>query len=335
MKKILLYIFLLALFITPVNVHAQNSNWVGVKSDVTSVTAVGQPIQVELYGAVDTPVTGAALILNYDPNCFKVVSHQPGNLISGATAFAQEKPGQLDLTYYFQGNKLGVAGEGAFITIQLESLAVCTSDLSVAPESILLGVLDSSGMASNLTGVTYQTLDLHFSADQESESSPSAIFSSLLSADSAPKDEALISNPTDQQINPSTGLNTPAILFFFVVLPLIASIFVLYMWNRQPRAAMVLAPKTVSSFAGGGHPALIHRGKPILLSQEHNLIGDNLEIIQQNGRSYLANKGNPEGVLLNGNRLEVGYHPLHDGDKVQVDNRITYRFIQSFKSKSS
>jgi len=336
MNKIILYAFLMTIILIPANVHAQGNNWVGVKSDVASITSAGQLVQVELYGAVNTPVTGAALILNYDPGCFKVIGHQPGNLISGATAFAQEKPGQLDLTYYFQGNKLGVVGEGAFITIQLESLAVCASDLSVPPESIMLGVLDSSGMASNLTGVTYQILDLHFSADQESGSLPATIFSSLLSTDSTAKNsEELIPNPSDPQNNSSNRMNTPVILLLFVVLPLIASIFVLYMWNRQPRSTIALASTPVSSFVGGGHPALIHRGKPVMLSQEHNFIEGNVEIIQQNGQSYLANKLNSIGVLLNGSKLEAGYHQLHDGDKVQIGNQITYRFVQSFKSKAS
>jgi hypothetical protein len=161
MKKLAIILLLSLAFSLPVRTRAQSANWVSLQSDATSLNAPGQKVNLSLNAMLNSAINGASLILHYDPVCFKIAGHKPGSLLPGTTSFIQEQPGQLDLTYYFQGKGRGLTGEGSLINIQLEALQLCASDVSVDSKTLTLGVLDDKGLAFNLPGVEYRSMIVH------------------------------------------------------------------------------------------------------------------------------------------------------------------------------
>ncbi len=313
MKKLTVILILSLAFLLPLRARAQSANWVALQSDTTSLNAAGQTVNLSINAMLNTSINGASLILHYDPACFKVAGHQPGSLLPGATAFVQEQPGQLDLTYYFQGKGKGLTGEGSLITIQLETLQLCASDLSVAPETLTLGVMDDKGLAFNLPGVEFRSLTVH----------------------PAPANGLPVVTPQSVAALP---VNSPAAALPFPslspdvvwwALALVASLFLglifiaaLYLLLRHRSA---FSPKT-TSIQG---PALMHTGGTIPLPRQHTQLGRHIEIIGQNGEFYLVDTGSRLGVFLNGNRLGAGYYPLRHGDMVQLGRKISYQFINA------
>ncbi len=308
MKKIAALLVIFISMMMPLHAGAQGANWVALQSDTTTLTAPGQVIQLSLMGSLDTPINGAALILRYDPACFKITGHQPGSLIPGATAFVQDNPGQFDLTYFFQGKGNGQTGEGSLITIQLEALQLCASDLSAAPETITLGVLDDKGLAFNLAGVEYRSLVAHIAP--------------------GPGLEVVTPQPAGGvpaiSINPAAG-SKPTFNFLLIILPIILLsilsailVFFLRSPSKQPGKS-ALTKKT--------GPALVLGGRSIPIARARTQLGRYAEIVQREEGFYLINAGSPKGIFLNGKRLTDGYYPLHNGDQVQLGKDISYRFV--------
>lgn len=161
MKKLVVLLILFVSLIIPQRAQTQNVNWVGLQSNTSTISAPGQLVTVMLNGSLNTPISGAALTLRYDPACFRVTSHHPGNLLTGAVIFAQAQPGQFDLIYHFQGSGQGQTGEGSLAAIQLEALKLCASDMSIAPNTISLRVWDAKGAVASLPGVEYRSLTVH------------------------------------------------------------------------------------------------------------------------------------------------------------------------------
>jgi hypothetical protein len=317
MKKLVFFLILLMAFTVPLRAQAQNINWVTLQSDITALTAPGQPVQIMLDGSLNTPIKGAGLILSYDPACFKVTGHQPGSLLPGAKAFAQEKPGQLDLTYYFQGSGQGLTGEGSLITIQLETLNLCASDLSATPDTITLGVLNDQGMAFNLTGVEYRTLSVH-----------------LAPSNGQPVIPPVVNNQGKSPVTTSASQNPISVylvlLFVFILAGIgLAGYFLLNRLLRENPRQPALAAASVKT----GTPALIHNGRPIPLPQTRTQLGRHIEIVKHYDGFYLADTGSQRGTFLNGSRLGAGYHRLHDGDQIQLGQEVSYRFVESHKSQ--
>jgi hypothetical protein len=317
MKKLAIILIISFAFILPLRVGAQSANWVALQSDVTSLNAPGQKLNLSLTAMLNTAVSGASLILHYDPACFKIAGYQPGSLLPGATAFNQEQPGQLDLTYYFQGKGKGLTGEGSLITIQLETLQVCTSDVSVAPGTITLGVLDDQGLAFNLPGVEFRSLLVHMAAA-----------SSLALVTPQPADATLPANNSSVVVVPPPSISLGPNVFWIILaiaasmlfgLIFITAIFFL-LHSRSPRS------KKNAIIQG---PALMHTGGTVLLQRERAQLGRHIEIIHQNGEFYVVDTGSRLGVFINGARLGSGYYHLSHGDLVQLGREISYKFINA------
>jgi hypothetical protein len=313
MKKIAIILILLLALVLPLRARAQSANWVALQSDAASLNAPGQKINLSLNATLDTSINGASFILHYDPACFKVSGHQPGSLLPGATDFVQEQPGQLDLTYYFQGQGKGLTGEGSLIIIQLEALQLCSSDLSVAKETLTLGVLDDKGLAFNLPGVEYRSLVVHLAP-----ASGLPVFT--------PPAAAVPPAHSPASLPPASG---PGADMFWMILAIAGSLFlglvlivaVFFLLRRRS------APpeKTIPTLG----PALIHGGRTVPLPYQGTQLGRHIEIVHKNGEFYLVDTGSRLGVFLNGNRLGAGDYPLRHGDRVQLGREIVYQFINT------
>jgi hypothetical protein len=327
MKKLAVLLIVFISIIMPLRARAQSVNWVALQSDTTTLAAPGQSIQLSLNGAFDTPINGAGLILRYDPACFKITGHQAGSLMAGATPFVQEKPGQYDLLYFYLGKGKGLTGEGSLITIQLESLQLCASELSVAPETITLGVLDENGMAFNLPGVEYRSLATHFTPGAGlmavTPQAAAAVAETPEVNSTAPIIQSTV--PVTQPEHPKNSFSISLVImaFVFIFLPVIiaAIYFLLRRLSKQPGKSS--APITASG------PALILDGRSIPLPNERTPLGRYAEIVRRDGVFYLSDSGSQKGIFLNRKRLAKGYYPLHNGDQVQLGQDISYRFVES------
>jgi hypothetical protein len=317
MKKFAIILILSLTFVLPLRARAQSANWVNLQSDATSLNAPGQMVNLSLSAMLNTAINGASLILHYDPACFKIARYEPGSLLAGATPFVQEQPGQLDLTYYFQGKGKGLTGEGSLITIQLESLQLCASDVSVAPESLTLGVLDDNGLAFNLPGVEQRNMMVHLAAANGLPMVPSQPAAGLPSNSSMlPPLLSLVPNVVWIILVIVAGL-----LFGFI---LILALFFL-LRSRSTR------PQKSTSIQG---PALMHTGGTVLLPPQRTQLGRHIEILHQNGEFYVVDTGSRLGVFLNGIRLGTGYHQLSHGDLVQLGREVSYKFINARRVNS-
>ena len=315
MKKLAIILILSLTLLLPLRVRAQSANWVALQSDAPGLNAPGQLVNLSLNASLDTSVNGASLVLHYDPTCFKIAGHQAGNLLPGAISFLQEQPGQLDLTYYFQGQGKGLTGEGSLITIQLETLQLCASDLSIAPETLTLGVLNDQGLAFNLPGVEYRALSVHLApvnGQPVANAQPAAAPPANLPA-------VPLSVPIQNTDLVWIVLAISASLFFGLIF--VAAIFFL----QQPQRSVAAAKAPASP-----GPALVHPGgTTIQLPHQGTQLGRHIEIIRQNGEYYLVDTGSRLGVFLNGNRLGAGYYPLRNGDRVQLGREVSYQFIDA------
>jgi hypothetical protein len=315
MKKLAIILILTFAFILPLRARAQSANWVALQSDTANLNASGQTVNLSLNAMLNTSINGASLILHYDPACFKIAGHQPGSLLPGATSFVQEQPGQLDLTYYFQGKGRGLTGEGSLITIQLETLQLCASDLSIFPETLTLGVLDDTGLAFNLPGVEYRSLIVHL-----------APANGLPVVTPQPAAGLAVNSPAASL--PSTGLRSDV---FWWVLAMAASLFfgliliAVFFFLLRRRST----PSQKTTRIQG--PALTHTGGTVPLPRQRTQLGRHIEIIHQNDEFYVVDTGSRLGVFLNGNRLGAGYYPLRHGDRVQLGREISYQFIDARK----
>ncbi len=229
---LVLALFLLAALITPKHALAQGVNWVVLQSDTTAITTPGQVVTVALRGSLNVPISRATMTLRYDPACFRVISLRPGSLLPGAVAYAQAQAGQFDLSYNLPGDRLGLTGEGSLASMQLEALQVCSSDLSVAPNSISLAVLDTHGLATNLPGVEYRSLSIH-------------LLQSLV-----PANGSLIL-PTKAQ----TGLQNSGndLLFLVLILLPISGTIMYFLRRRSKRAGKLSATPKLFSVGSEKH----------------------------------------------------------------------------------
>jgi hypothetical protein len=321
MKKLAVLLALL-ISLLPLRVQAESVNWIALQSDTTTITAPGQSIQLSLTGALNTPINGAALILSYDPACFRIANHQPGSLIPEATAFVQGQPGKLDLTYFYQGQGKGLTGEGTLIDIQLEALQLCASDVSVTPETITLGVLNEQGMAFNLTGVEYRGLTAHIVPSaglpvvtpQPVVAVPEVEVPSVLPA---PEYAVAPARPTFSI--------SPYIIFMpILAIPLLSA--AVYFLTRRP----VRKPGITAPVLGSG-PVLILAGRSIPIQQERTALGRYTHIVRRSGIFYITDSGSLKGTYVNGKRIESGYHRINTGDQIQLGEDTTYRFVENLR----
>jgi len=294
MKKFtFFFIIFLLIAVSPVRAQTQDVNWVALESDTTTLTTPDQLILLTLKGSLNTPVNSAALTLYYNPTCFRVTSYRPGSLLSGAVSAIRAQPGLFELAYDFQGSGQGMVGEGSLVTIQLEALKFCVSDVSIAPNSISLGVLDSHGVAENLAGVEYRSLAIH-----------------------------LVPGSVVPAISFDDGLLNFMGLVVLVLLGAAVYRF-LRRWPRRPDRMLSLSARLPIKKT----PGLLHAGRLIPLPKERTLLGRDTEIIQRDGGFYLANTGGEKGTCLNGSHIGSGSYLLHDGDEVQIGRDVSYRFV--------
>lgn len=313
MKKLAIILILSLTFLLPLRARAQSANWVALQSDATSLNAPGQTVNLSLNAMLDTAINGSSLILHYDPACFKVAGHQAGSLLQGATPFVQEQPGQLDLTYYFQGQGKGLTGEGSLITIQLETLQLCASDVSIAPETLTLGVLDGQGLAYNLPGVEFRSMIVHLAP---ANGQPVV----------TPQQAAAI--PANSAVAPLPPIDMgPDVILLAVIVAaclFLAMIFLVALYFVMRRRSSP-AQKTIPIQG----PALMHTGGTVQLPRRRTQLGRHIEIVHQNGEFYVVDTGSRLGVFLNGNRLGAGYYHLSHGDRVQLGREISYQFVNA------
>lgn len=322
MKKIAFFLILLiAIAIPQKNTRMQSANWLTLQSDTNIITAPGQLLVVTLNGALNIPVTEASLTLKYDPACFRVTSHHPGSLLTGATAAVQAQPGQFDLHYQVQENNQPHIGEGSLVSIQLEALKLCASDLMVPASSVVLKISDAKGHIISLPGVEYHTLTLHLARGQ------------------APAATAIAASPAVQfPVRIALLNNNYVFLGLLALLPVggvIVSILLRRRFKRSAKPVPFLEIPVPAPLQESNIPALIHAAgleRPILLSQPRTRLGLHTEIIQRGGRFYLADTGSQSGTFLNGSHVGPGYHFLHDGDQVRLGRETSYRFFKPSKT---
>lgn len=161
MKKNIIIFATLLLLISTNSVGAQSANWVGLQIHAENQTQY-QTFAIAFSGALDVPINGAGIILNYDPACLQMSRYQSGTLLPNSVAFPKEEPGKLDIAYYYQGKSQALIGEGTLIEVYFNVLGSCSSLISADPAFINLGILDNTGMVVNLSGVTYRDLIISF-----------------------------------------------------------------------------------------------------------------------------------------------------------------------------
>jgi hypothetical protein len=233
---LILALFLLAALIYPQHALAQSVNWLALQSDTTAIAIPGQVINVALHGSLNVPIAGAAMTLRYDPACFRVIGHHPGNLLPGATVYAQAQAGQFDLVYDLPDTSRGLTGEGSLVTLQLEALKLCTSDLSVAADSILLAVLDKNGLTTKLPGVEYRGLRIH-----------------LLPGNALPANKPVIL-PTKAQIGLQNNLND--LIFLVLIIFPISGAMIYFLRRRSKRPGR---PSSTPKFLSASEAAVLLR----------------------------------------------------------------------------
>ncbi len=279
-----LLILLIALA-TPKHALAQSVNWVALQSDTTAINTPGQVINVTLDGSLNVPITGAAMTLRYDPACLRVISHHPGTLIQGAVVNAHAQAGQFDLAYNFPSSGRGDTGQGSLITVQLEALKICASDLSVAPNTILLGVLDTKGAAAVLPGVQYRTLTLHLTP---------SVAASLVP----------VVAPVSQHAAPDINY----MIFWSFIFPALVIAMIYFLLRRRSHKAGIISP-IFGTLPGSKTPALLYNGHALLIPTDGTRLGRHTEIIKRDGCFYLVDNGSRNGTFLNGHPLELGLLP--------------------------
>lgn len=306
--KALFPFLMLTLFILlaiPQHVQAQSVNWVALQSDTTAITTPGQVINVALDGSLNVPITGAAMSLRYDPACLRVISHHPGTLIQGAVVYAQAQAGQFDLAYNFPGSGRGDTGQGSLITVQMEALKICASDLSVAPNTILLGVLDTKGVAAALPGVQYRTLTLHLAP---------SVAASLVP----------VAAPVSQHAAPDINY----MIFWSFIFPALVIGAIYLLLRRRSRKAGIISP-IFGTLPGHKTPALIYNGRALIIPSDGTKLGRHTEIIKRDGCFYLVDNGSRNGTFLNGHPLGSDYYLLNNGDDIQLGLGASYRFVET------
>ncbi len=313
MKKISLFLILIVILVIPQRTQAQKVNWVTLESDSNTISAAGQLIMVTLNASLNVPLTSAALVLRYDPACFRVTSHHPGKLLKGATSTVTAQPGLFDLSYQLPQKHQGSMGEGSLMGIQLEALKLCDDDLSVSSNSILLKILDAKGSPVNLPGVEYHTLTLHLTQNPR----PAVTATPIVS-------------PAPAFTLPPMVDSTYVFLLTLTLIPIIGTIISLLLLRRRARNPTKRA-YTPGEMQEHKIPTLIQAGQSIPLTQPRTRLGRHTEIIQRGTGFYLTDTGNQQGTLLNGSHIGRGYYFLHDGDYVQLGNEGSFRFVKPRK----
>ena len=303
-----IFILLVAL-VTPRHTQAQNINWVALQGDATAINVPGQIVMVTLDSSINVPITGVGMKLHYDPACFRVISHHPGSLLPGAVAFIQAQAGQFDLTYAFHGGGQGRTGSGSLIAIQLEALKLCASDISVAANTILLGVLDAKGMAANLPGVEYRTLKLHLVPGQ------------------APAITKASVPPLPSAVAQQSQVDATPIFFLMLILIPVLGVIGYFLLRRHSQRTGMISP-IFGMLPGEKSPALIYAGRSIPLPEDGTTLGRHIRIIQRDGCFYIMDTGSQNGTFVNGRPVGEGYYLLHDGDDVQLSREVSYRFVE-------
>ena len=314
MKKISIILILLVLMIIPQRTQAQKVNWVALESDTSTISTPGQLVIVTLNASLNVPLASAAFVLRYDPACFRVTSHHFGNLLAGATSAVTAQPGLFDLTYQLPNKQQGNIGEGSLMRIQLETLKLCTSDLSVSSNSMVLKILDAKGSLVNLPGVEYHTLSIHLTENPR------------LAATATP-----IVSPAPIFTLPPMMDSTYVFLLTLALLPIAGTIISMLLLRRKAKKPTKRSSDSGEILQENKIPALVQAGQSIPLTQSRTRLGRHTEIIQRGTGFYLTDTGNQQGTLLNGNHIGRGYYFLHDGDHVQLGNEGAYRFVKPRK----
>jgi hypothetical protein len=341
MKKIGFLILLLALAALglTIPVHAQSTDWVSLQSDAAVITAPGQTFTVSVNGTVQTPINGIGVILRYDPACVKVTGRQAGALFASQPVrefLGSDSGGKLDLTYYLEGQSASVAGEGTFLQVTFETLAVCEAKIALDKDTLILGVRQANGLTRALPGVDIRENAVQLSASAETQPESPAAKNPENNTDSAA---------------PASSPGSQILLLAGVGLPLLAAVGVLlFAVLKKPAANNPAATRPPFSAMPVNAPRLMvqngtGQARSILLTTRRTLIGrhtncqiqidgrgishQHAEISARDGVFYLADLKSHTGTYLNGKLLENGYYPLRDGAEIKLGSEVTCHFTES------
>jgi hypothetical protein len=212
-----------------------------------------------------------------------------------------------------------LTGAGSLIMIQLETLQMCASDISITPETFTLGVLNSQGMAFNLPGVEYRDMVVHLAP-----ANGQAVVTPQAAAGAAPAASVGLTPPSGPAFfglgENGIWLIIGAVGLLFVLI--VGVIVFLYLRGRKTPASS----QNTTPILG---PALIHKGGTVTLPQKRTQLGRHIEIVYNNGGFFMVDSGSRLGVYINGKRLGNGSYPLSHGDRVQLGQEISYQFIHT------
>lgn len=351
MKKLIPFLLVLIFFVIVIPVHAQSGNWVALQSDSTTITAPGQTITVSLEASINAALNGAGIVLNYDPDCLKVVDYRPGTLLPNAVAFEQNVPGSLDLTYYYQGASQAIAGEGSLMEVTFEVLDVFDTSVTMDPAFVVLDRIDETGMAVGLPNVEFRNLAVQANGKPElaTLTDETVSFPAASTSLSEPPDVVI---PTSVVQMPMPSIfRAPFGEFSFLLISLvviIASLLIVAVIVMLRHKTRKNAPGYRSSHRNLAVPALIvetgpqkgHilylQGQQIIFGRlkncqiridDHLISRQHAEIVENGGQYYLADFGSRNGTFLNRKQLDAGHYLLQDGDRIRLGKVITYRFF--------
>ena len=357
MKKTILFLLIIALFILPIPAQASGENWVTLESDATEINQVGQIINISLSGALAETINGAGVVLNYDSACLKVDSYQAGTLLPNAVGFPQDNAGSFDITYYYQGVSQAVAGEGSLLLVTFETIAVCETSISAEQNLITLDKIGDDGIALALVGVEYRDLAVNLGGGSASGTNVDGGLVPPINTSANPEQAAPEMPIEESSQSPATAPHIPSfasssgmgILPIALILMLVILLPIFAISQRKKKKKENPAPQMDSFTHASDSPSLIEERGPqqgfrARLNNQRTLLGrhsncqvqvknnyisrQHAEITQQDGAYYLADVGSRNGTFLNDNRLNAGYHLLHDGDRVRLGKEATYRFAE-------
>ena len=363
MKKITpLLIFVLFIFFTAtLSANAEEKTWVTLESDIIQVKQIGQTLTISLNGSLAMPINGAGIVLDYDPACLQVSNYQAGSLLPNAVEFKQDNAGSFDITYYYQGVSQAIVGEGSIILVSFEAIALCDTTISASQDLITLDSVNEDWIAVGLMNVEYRNLVINLNTVPASETLLDENMLATDSISSTPEQilaevsvEEAVQKPDSQSVASSQNnwhypSNTSLIL-----IALVLTIIVLLLRlrdSKKPKKTVRKKVQTSRSIRPSNQPILVEekgnqQGSITALNRQRTLLGrhkichvrvrnnhisrQHAEIIRRDGAYYLADVGSRNGTFLNESRVNAGYHPLHDGDRVRLGREAVYRFSEPY-----
>lgn len=333
-----IFLVIIFLFSTVFHANAQSADTIWIEA-TNQNHAIGEVVTVNLHAVTSTPIQGFAFQLSYDPSC--VQPEQPSSSQTGMNSFPlPQETGLVDASFYSAAPQ---PISGPLTEIKFTLLAVC--DATIKLENASLMILDETGIAHQLDGITLGTNMISLStgnipAADVSEEAQSDGDTSLVPLQPA---STLVSVPVVTE-PPLPGNYLPYWFGAMLSIALIVIIFLvgLFFFIKHRTRAIRLAYQPVT-----GIPVLYIEGGPRtgefvevthspfqigrdtaceLYLNDQRISRHHAQIITNRSGYCVVDLGSKNSTRVNGRSVSDRVVPLKPGDMVQLGKHISLIF---------